>query len=124
MLIIINPISDYYCPGSKRNSCPALPSTLVGPQHNYGVQFKLKLSHASHQSLCLEAEETVGSLVITASRQRPSLSVHQAGPGWRNRAKVSRPLVQGRAVTRPPDVIKQIKRASMKEKWGFAVSYR
>ena len=33
-------------------------------------------------------------------------------------------MVQGRAVTRPPDVVREIKRGSMKERWGFAVSYR
>ena len=112
---------------------------MLGPQHNYGLQFKLKLSRASQQPLTVEAEETATNLVITPLQQRPSLTVHQERA--RRRAKVSpssllppshslsssqvsRAVVQGKAVTRPADVVKEIRRGSMKEKWGFAVSYR
>ena len=51
---------------------------MVGPQHNYGVQFKLKLSYAKHQPLSEETGESVSNLVITADNyQRSSISVHR-----------------------------------------------
>ena len=40
------------------------------------------------------------------------------------KAKVTRPVVQGKAETREADVIKDIKRGSMKDKWGLNLSYR
>ena len=40
------------------------------------------------------------------------------------RAKVSRALVQGRAVTRQADIVMEIKRGSMKERWGLDISCR
>ena len=39
-------------------------------------------------------------------------------------AKVVRQVVQGKAQTRDADVVKEVKRGSMKEKWGVSLSYR
>ena len=38
--------------------------------------------------------------------------------------QVCRTHVEGRAVTRTPDVVKEIRRGSMKERWGLELVYR
>ena len=37
---------------------------------------------------------------------------------------MSRTHIEGRAMTREPDVIKEIRRGNMKERWGIEVVYR
>ena len=97
---------------------------MVGPQHNYGLQVRFKLSHASQQALTLEAGETVAELRVSPHSQRSSRSVHQER-GVRHRARVlGRTVVHGKAVTHSADVVKEVKRGSMRERWGFDVSYR
>lgn len=83
---------------------------------------KFKLSHATQQPVPLETGETITKFLLPL--HRGSLSVHQERGGARLRAKVSRALVQGRAVTRQADIVKEIKRVSMKERWGFDISCR
>ena len=38
--------------------------------------------------------------------------------------QVSRTHIEGRAVTREPDVTKEVRRGNMKERWGMEVVYR
>ena len=38
--------------------------------------------------------------------------------------QVSRTHIEGKAQTREPDVIKEIRRGNMKERWGLEVVYR
>ena len=83
---------------------------------------KFNLSHATQQPVPLETGETISKLLLPLDRG--SLSVHQEVGGARLRAKVSRALVQGRALTRQADIVMEIKRGSMKERWGLDISCR
>ena len=83
---------------------------------------KFNLSHATQQPVPLETGETITKLLLPLDRG--SLSVHQEVGGARLRAKVSRALVQGRALTRQADIVMEIKRGSMKERWGLDISFR
>jgi len=110
---------------SKRNSCPVLPCTLTGPDHNYGVQFKLKLNHATLDSIMFDSEDVIETSDVlknvTCKCQR---LIHQQSTGATQKPKISKTHIEGRAVTRSPDILKEIKRNSMKEKWGLELVYR
>ena len=112
----------------RRGSAPpaiplSLPATMRGPDRNYAVQHKLKLHQAKHQTV-EEVSETVSAHMALKTNQfscKPSI---QPGSNATHKVKVTRPSVQGKAQTREADVVKEIKRGSMKEKWGLSLSYR
>ena len=113
----INPL---VIPGGKKTPCPILPATMRGPDKNYAVQVKLKLQQAKNQTMD-NVSETVSDLMSGKTQQflcHPSI---QPRSNATLKAKVTRPAVQGKAQTREADVVKEVKRGSMKEKWGLSL---
>jgi len=107
---------------NKRNSCPVLPCTLTGPEHNYGVQFKLNLSHASNSRILVEEE--CQRLIVSSNHSSCHPVIRHHVTEALLRPKVLKPHVEGRAVTHQADVIQEVRRGSMKERWGLDLVYR
>eukprot|EP00092_Neocalanus_flemingeri_P011444 GFUD01012333.1.p1 GENE.GFUD01012333.1~~GFUD01012333.1.p1 ORF type:complete len:237 (-),score=72.09 GFUD01012333.1:95-805(-) len=109
--------------GGQKTSCPILPATMRGPDKNYAIQYKLKLQQAQHQTVKDESEPVPAQLLVKTEQFSCKPSIQPSSP-FTHRARVTRPIIQGKAQTREADVVKEIKRGSMKEKWGLSLSYR
>ena len=109
--------------GSGREVSNSLPATMRGPDKNYAVQRRIKLERGV-VCVCEEIYESVDSL----SQASPSMSQVSASTHPHSRATLRARLgkvhTRGRAQTREADVIREVKRASMKEKWGLSLAYR
>ena len=74
--------------------------------------------------MCEEIYESVDSLSQPLpSMSQVSTSSHQQSRATL-RARLAKVQTRGRAQTREADVIREVKRASMKEKWGLSLAYR
>jgi hypothetical protein len=96
---------------------------MRGPDKNYAVQVKLKLKQALLQKL-EDVSESVDCLQSSPTEQFLCKHSIQPQSNATLQAKVVRMVVQGKAQTREADVVKEVKRGSMKEKWGLTLSYR
>ena len=95
---------------------------MRGPDKNYAVQVKLKLKQSLLQKLD-DVSESVDCLQSSRTEQLQCKHSIQPRSKATLRVKVVRPVVQGKAQTREADVVKEVKRGSMKEKWGLTLSY-
>eukprot|EP00092_Neocalanus_flemingeri_P085876 GFUD01108116.1.p1 GENE.GFUD01108116.1~~GFUD01108116.1.p1 ORF type:complete len:237 (+),score=66.17 GFUD01108116.1:151-861(+) len=109
--------------GGKKTSCSILPATMRGPDKNYAIQYKLKLQQAQHQTVKDESETVPAQLLVKTEQFSCKPSIQPSSP-CTHQARVTRPIIQGKAQTREADVVREIKRGSMKEKWGLSLVYR
>ena len=113
----------------RKGSAPAtlrasLPATMKGPDRNYAMQMRLKMQHAKVESVEIK-EETLEELIkqkMNFCDSRGQITI--VGKTVKEEARVSRVRVQGKAKTSGKDVEKDMKRASMKERWGLGLQYK
>ena len=96
---------------------------MRGPDKNYAVQVKFKLNQAKLEKL-VDISETVPCLMPGLTELTGCKQSIQPRSTASLLPKVVRPILHGKAQTREPDVVKEIKRGSMKETWGLSLSYR
>ena len=83
----------------------------------------MRLSHASVDTV-EDDTETVSDAVNTKPRLHHVYPGVHSGKGAGLRAKVVRPRIVGKAVVRPPDIVHQLRRSSLRERWGLELVHR
>ena len=117
------PVPVTRCSTQFTSPLPVLPATMRGPDKNYAVQVKFKLRQAKLEKL-EDIYETVPCLMPGLTELTGCKQSIQPRSTASLLPKVVRPILHGKAQTREPDVVKEIKRGSMKDKWGLSLSYR